>query len=189
MLKWACECAYIPEYIYICANILLGLTKCKSIFTFTHICIWEFLVMWMQSKFAYVYFCSLGCCDWCWLQHLLFIVMQLHTWISTQIGDEVYTPKMPTVPKCLLPKCLLWQNVYCGKMSTPKMSTCPKCLLWQNVDSQNVYCLMWIPEGPFGKEISLIHKEFSRHFGVLLKTLQPVLNVYNEFVFWKMYDS
>ena len=45
------------------------------------------------------------------------------------------------------------------------------------------------PEGPFGKEISLIHKEFSRHFGILLKTLQPVVTVYNEFVFWKMYEG
>ena len=74
------------------------------------------------------------------------------------------------------------------------MSTVPKCLLWQNVDSQNVYLAKMSvvpkcplstlnPEGPFGKEISLIHKEFSRHFGILLKTLQPVLAVYNEFVF------
>ena len=80
------------------------------------------------------------------------------------------------------------------------MSAVPKCLLWQNVDSQNVYlakmsivpkcpfpkCLLsnLNPEGPFGKEISLIYKEFSRHFGILLKTLQPVLTVYNEFVFF-----
>ena len=115
------------------------------------LCSWEFLVMSMRSKFACVYFCSLGFCDWCWLQHLLFIVLQLHTWISMWVGDEVPTPimcqnvyfqnvycaKMSTVPKCLLskcakmstvakcclPKCLHGQNVYCAKMSTPKMST------------------------------------------------------------------
>ena len=142
----------------------------------------------MQSKFAYVYFYSLDCCDWCCLQHLLFIVLQLYNWIGTWVGDEV-----STVSKCLLPKCLLCQNVYCGKMSIV-----PKCLLWQNVDSQNVYlakmsavpkcplakCLLsrLNPEGPFGKEISLIHKEFSRHFCILIKTLQPVLTVYNKFV-------
>ena len=90
-------------------------------------------------------------------------------------------------------------------MSTPKMSTVPKCLLWQNVDSQNVYLAKMStvpkcpllkcqlsrlkPEGPFRKEMSLIYKEFSRHFGILLETLQPVLTVYNKFVYWKMYDS
>ena len=76
------------------------------------------------------------------------------------MGDEVSTPRMFTR--------------YCGKMSTPKMSTVakcrlPKCLLSRlNPDGLHV----------FGKEISLIHKEFSRHFGILLKTLQPVLTVY-----------
>ena len=100
-------------------------------------------------------------------------------------------------------KCLLCQNVYCAKKSAPKMSVVAKCLLWQNVDSQNVYLakMFTVPkcpllkcqlsrlkqEGPFRKETSLIYKEFCRHFGSLLKTLQPVLTVYNEFVFWKMY--
>ena len=85
--------------------------------------------------------------------------------------------------KCLLPKYLLWQNVDSQNVYLAKMSTVPKCPLPK--------CLLsrLNPEGPFGKEISLIHKEFSRHFGILLKTLQPVLTVYNEFVFWKMYDS
>ena len=111
------------------------------------------------------------------VQHLLFIVLQLHTSISMRVGDEVSTPK-----------CLLCQNVYCAKMSTPKISTVPKCLLWQNDDSQNVYSAKMStvqkcpllkcqlpglkPEGPFRKEISLIYKEFSRHLGILLKTLQ-----------------
>ena len=155
--------------------------------------------MWMrmQSKLADVYFCSLGCCDWYRLQFLLFIVLQLHTWISTRVAM-----------KCIFPKCLLCQDVYSQNVHCAKMST-PKCPLCQNVYSQNVYCAKmstpkmstWQkcplpkcllsrlnPEGPFGKEISLIHKKFSRHFGSLLKTLQPVLTVYNEFVFWKMYD-
>ena len=98
--------------------------------------------------------------------------------------------KISTVAKCLLPKRLLRQNIYCDKTSTPKMSTVAKCLLWQNIDSQNilakkVYCAKMFtpkmflsrlnPEGPFGKEKALIHKEFSGHFVILLKTLQPVL--------------
>ena len=110
------------------------------------------------------------------------------------------TPKMSAVPKCLL-----WQNVYFQNAYCDKMSTVPKCLRWQNFDSQNVYldknstvpkcplpkCLLsrFNPKGPFGKEISLIHEELNRHFGILLKTLQPVLTVYTDFVFWKMYDS
>ena len=126
--------------------ILLGLIKCKSIFTFTHVCIWEFLIMWMQSEFAYVYFCSLGCCDWCWMQHLLFFSTATAYLNYMRVGDEVSTPKLSTVPKCLLcqnmpkcllcqnvPKCLLCQNVFCAKMSTPKITNVAKCLLCQNV--------------------------------------------------------
>ena len=84
--------------------------------------------------------------------------------VPTCVLPNGYCYKMSTVPKCLLPKCLLWQNVdsknvYCAKMSTPKMSTVLKCQL----SRQN-------PEGPFRKEISLIYKDFSRHFGILLKT-------------------
>ena len=91
-------------------------------------------------------------------------------------------------------QCLLCQNVYSQNVYCGKMSIVPKCLLWQNVDSQNGFfakmstvpkfpltkCLLSMlnSEGPFGKEIWLIHKEFSRHFGILLKTLQPVLTVY-----------
>ena len=97
--------------------------------------------------------------------------------------------------KCLLPKCLLCQNVYSQMSTVPKcllcqvfsskMSTVAKCLLWQNVNSQNGYLAKMStvpkcpllkcqlsklkPEGPFRKEISLIYKEFSRHFGILLK--------------------
>ena len=70
------------------------------------------------------------------------------------------------------------KTVYLAKMSTVPKCPVPKCLLSR-----------LNPEGPFGKEISLIHKEFSGHFGILVKILQPVLTVYNEFVFWKMYDS
>ena len=97
---------------------------------------------------------------------------------------KMYTPKMSAVAKYLL--C---QNVYCAKMSTPKniyvakMSTVPKCPLPKCLPTK------FDPEGPFGKEISLKHKEFRRYFGIFLKTLQPVLTVYNEFVFWIMYGS
>ena len=46
------------------------------------------------------------------------------------------------------------------EVSTPKMSTVPKCPLLKYLLSRlNL-------EGPFGKEISLIYKEFSRHFGI-----------------------
>ena len=92
----------------------------------------------------------------------------------TRVGDEVSIPKMSTVPKCLL-----WQNVYSQNVYLAKMSTVPKCSLPK--------CLLsrLNPEGPFMKEISLRHKEFSRYFGIL----QPVLTVYNGFVFWKIYDS
>ena len=83
--------------------------------------------------------------------------------------------------KCLFRKFLLWQNFYSQNLYLAKMSTVPKpkcpvpkCLLSR-----------LNPDGPFRKEISFIHKEFSRHFGIL----QPILTVYNEFVFWKMYDS
>ena len=41
MLKCPCECEYIPKYVYICANIRLGLTNCKSIFTFTQVYVSE----------------------------------------------------------------------------------------------------------------------------------------------------
>ena len=97
------------------------------------------------------------------------------------------TPKMSTLPKwpkmSIVAKCLLCQNVGSQNVYLAKMSTVPKCPLPK-------YLLSRLnPEGAFGKEISLIHKNFSRHFDILLKTLQPVLTVYNEFVFWKMYDS
>ena len=81
--------------------------------------------------------------------------------------------------KCLFPKFLPWQNVYSQKVYLAKMSTVPKCPV------PNCLLSRLNPEGPFKKEISLIHKEFNRHFGIL----QPILTVYNEFVFWKMYDS
>ena len=66
--------------------------------------------------------------------------------------------------KCLFPKFLLWHNVYSQNVYLAKMSTVPKCPLTK--------CLLsrLNPEGPFRKEISLIHKEFNRHFGIL----QPV---------------
>ena len=76
--------------------------------------------------------------------------------------------KISIVAKCLLP------NFYLAKMSTVPKCPVPKCLL----SGLN-------PEGPFRKGISLTHKELSRHFGIL----QPILTVYNGFVFWKMYDS
>ena len=175
---YLCNCYIYVKFTHLCNSEHVNANTYPSIFIYVQIYSWvwpsvkvylllhtyvsEFLVMWMQSKFAYVYFCSLGCCDWCWLQHLLFIVLQLHTctWIRTRICDEVSTPKISTVAN------VYSQHVYLAKMSTVPTCPSPKCLVsWLN------------PEGPFRKEISLIHKEFSRLFGILLKTLQPVLTV------------
>ena len=109
----------------------------------------------MQSESACVYFCSLGCCGWCWLQHLLFIVQQLHTWIGTWVGYEVSTPKISTVAKCLLPTCLLGQS---------------ECLLCQHVHPQNVYCLGWIQRAHLGKKYHLYIRNLA---DILVFCLKP----------------
>ena len=53
------------------ANVHLDLTKCKSIFTFTHHVFENFSSCECKVNLPTVwYFCSLSC-DWYWLQHLL----------------------------------------------------------------------------------------------------------------------
>ena len=110
--------------------------------------------------FAYVYFCSLSCCDdagcsICFSKYCMQLFNSILELVCGQVMKTVYsqnvycakmfTPKMSTVLKYILPKCLLCQNiysqnVYCAKISTPKMSTVPKYLLPKCLLCQNVYC-------------------------------------------------